>query len=398
MLTTLDPNDCVQHGQTIAGIFMPPKDPSGINAMLLVADLERGKREAKHADYRRIHRNIEVATEASSAATQRAVCRIKSNPSALVACDIECSDPQSLLCIGFAISPTEAYVFAGEAIPAALEIVADPSVRKIFQNGQFDAYFLKTRCGVEVASWTDDCMIAWHALWPEIAGKGKSKSKRTKKSLAFLASLYTESPEWWKDYETDEAGMYELNGRDCCITYEIMENLRQELEQQGVMAIYRHEMSMMPVLVAIQERGLAVDDAARQQAIDTLQARSASIEASIRAAAEPLLRERSAAITKPHLFFGKKRCSCCKGGKVKAAHCWSCAGLDMAPRKRDKVSLGPCVPCGGVGSFPTFDFNPASTQQQVELFYNVLGLPKRYNDGSISCDEKAFKSLLAEVA
>lgn len=369
-------------------------DPSGINGMLLVADLERAKHEARTNHLTRTRRVVSVVADVAGVGAAMAAIR----RAGVAACDIECSDPATLLCIGFAVSPAEAYVFVGGALPAALELVADDGVSKVFQNGQFDTYFMATRCGVKVAGWTDDCMIAWHALWPEIAGKGARGSKRTKKSLAFLASLYTESPEWWKDYETDEAGMYELNGRDCCITFEIMQALKREIEEQGVQAIYRHEMSMMPVLVAIQERGLAVDEDARQQAINVLTERAAAVESRIRELAEPLLRERSAAITKPHLMFGTRRCACCNGGKSKAKACWSCAGLAGPPGKKARLTLEPCKACGGAGRFDTFEFNPASTQQQVELFYNVLNLPKRYNDGSLSCDEKALKGILAEFA
>lgn len=373
---------------------MPPKDPSGINGMLLVADLERAKKEVRNAVLKRAERSVRIVADAAWA--ERAGEEVRLAP--LVACDIECSDSETLLCIGFATSPTQAYVFVGQALDAALQIVADPSVHKVFQNGQFDAYFMATRCGTRVAGWTDDCMIAWHALWPEIAGKGAKGSKRTRKSLAFLASLYTEAPEWWKQYDTDEAGMYRLNGVDCCVTLEIMQALKKEIVSEGVSAIYQHEMSMMPVLVAIQERGLLVDENARAAALGALETRSAAAIARIRELGEPLLRERQASITKPHLFFGTKRCACCNGGAKKAAACWSCAGLAGPARKRDKVTLGPCSACGGAGRFETFDFNPASTQQQVELFYSVLGLPQRFNDGSLTCDEKALKSLLAELA
>ena len=387
VLTTLDPEDCVLR-----------QDPSGINGMLLVADLERAKREAKFADYRRISRRVTVITETTRSAAQSAISCIKSAGTS--ACDIECSDASTLLCIGFATSATEAFVFVGEALVAALQIVADLSVSKVFQNGQFDAYFLKTRCGVEVANWTDDCMIAWHALWPEIAGKGAKGSKRTRKSLAFLASLYTESPEWWKEYDTDEAGMYQLNGLDCCITYEIMQNLKREIAEQDVAAIYAHEMSMMPVLVAIQERGLAVDEIGRQRAAQELGVRRTEALLRIRELAEPILRERRISIEKPHLFYGTARCSCCNGGAKKSAACWACAGFAKQPGKRQlgDIVLAPCAVCNGAGRFDTFDFNPASTAQQVELFYNVLNLPQRYNDGSLTCDEKALKGLLAEVA
>lgn len=385
VLSLMDPEDCVLR-----------KDPSGINGMLLAADLEKAKKEAACHELVRISRNITVVHEYAVGLQLR---KRLAGEMARVACDIECYDSERLQCIGFATSATEAYVFVGEALAAALEIVADPGVSKVFQNGAFDAYFLATRCHTCVANWQDDCMIAWHALWPEIAGKGKAGSKQTRKSLAFLASLYTESPEWWKEYGGDDASMYELNGRDCCITFEIMTALRQELLEQDVMDIYRHEMSMMPVLVAIQERGLNVNNGVRLANLEELERRNHSVQQGLLRLAEPLLHERRLVLTKPHLFFGTARCRCCGGGSKKAAACWSCAGFDKAPSKRQlgSAELGPCGVCNGVGKFETFEFNPASTQQQAELFYSVLKLPPRYNEGKLTVDEKALKNLLGSL-
>ena len=385
VLTTLWPEECLVNS-----------DPSGIKGMLLQADLERARKESISAILSRPSRTISVVS-GSTAEGQHMAESIRS--AGYAACDIECSDPQTLLCIGFAVSPTEAYVFVGEALAVALEIVADPSVRKIFQNGAFDAYFLKTRCGVTVAGYDDDCMIAWHALWPEIAGKSEKKSaKRTRKSLAFLISLYCASPEWHKDYDTDEAGMYQLCGIDVCTTYEIMEKQKLEVAEAGVEATYRHEMSMQPVLVAIQERGLLIHENLRLEAIAALRERSQAAEDRIRELAEPLLRERRSQLTKPHLFFSQKRCACCNGGKSKRMACWSCAGLDKAPGKAEvRARLQPCTACGGVGGAEEFTFNPGSKPQQVELFYNVLKLPERFNEGSLTVDEKALKSLMATL-
>jgi uncharacterized protein YunC (DUF1805 family) len=383
VLTLLDPEEA-----------LVSYDPSGISGMLLQADLERAKKESYELGLNRQHRTISIISSLDAVVEPR-----KRMGQGLVACDIECTDPNTLLCVGFAISSTEAYVFVGEALAAALEIVADPAVRKVFQNGAFDVYFLKTRCGVSTASYTDDCMIAWHALWPEIAGKSEKKSaKKTRKSLAFLISLYCDSPEWHKDYDTDEAGMYQLCGIDVCTTLEIIQKQLAEIEDVGVADIYRHEMSMQPVLVAIQERGLLVNEKLRLEALETLGARAAAAEAGIRSLAEPIIRERRTQLAKPHLFFGTKRCPCCNNGKSKRMACWSCAGLDSSPgNKAIKESLRPCTACGGVGGWEVFEYNPGSTQQQVELFYNCLKMPPKYNDGKPTVDEKALKNLLATV-
>ena len=48
-------------------------------------------------------------------------------------------------------------------------------------------------------------------------------SRRTQKSLRFLASLFTRE-RWWKDYDfANEHDKYHLNGLDCCVTFEVAE-------------------------------------------------------------------------------------------------------------------------------------------------------------------------------
>ena len=136
------------------------------------------------------------------------------------ACDIEIWDEQHLQCVGFAVSSEQAYVFTEQAFHPAFRLLRDPKLKLLFHNGQFDTYFLRTRNNVEVKGFVDDTIVRFHCCWPELAGKGEAKSKRTQKSLRFLASLYT-MDEYWKDYEVDEAGMYYLNGLDCMITYDL---------------------------------------------------------------------------------------------------------------------------------------------------------------------------------
>ncbi len=70
-----------------------------------------------------------------------------------------------------------------------------------------------------------------NSLQPELAGaeiklRSKKKgaySRRTQKSLRFLASIFTRE-RWWKSYDfKDEMEKYQLNGLDCCVTFEVAE-------------------------------------------------------------------------------------------------------------------------------------------------------------------------------
>ena len=89
----------------------------------------------------------------------------------------------------------------------------------------YDRYFLRRFCDIPVRTVAFDTMLAWHALQPELAGMredvGKKRSRKTRKGLEFLASIYTRDAHW-KSYDfASEDERYELCGKDCCITLEI---------------------------------------------------------------------------------------------------------------------------------------------------------------------------------
>lgn len=156
-----------------------------------------------------------------------------------VGADIENTQELELACMGFADSINHAYVIpAGEKWQRDLihTLCEDPVVRKVFQNGQYDRLFLSRQCGIETRGHVFDTQLAWHALNPELAGKKtevgykKAKSKRTAKSLRFLASIYCRSP-FWKLYDFEsEHERYVLCGRDCAYTLDIAEKQAKQLE------------------------------------------------------------------------------------------------------------------------------------------------------------------------
>jgi DNA polymerase I-like protein with 3'-5' exonuclease and polymerase domains len=270
-------------------------------------------------------------------------------------------------------------------------------------------HFLATREGIRVAAYTDDTLVAWHACYPELAGAsldiaGKKKGKRTHKSLAFFGSLFTLDA-WWKDYEfANEHEMYVLNGRDCCITLESMQKLEPLIEQLGVRAIYEHEMALVEPFVRAQARGLQVDEPLRLSRIEAIEARVEDCNRTLNELVLPLLQARAADIPEErrHLFFKSKQCKCCGGGKLARSACWRCAGFVKKPGKRALTESGemlaPCRACAGAGKTCWLKFNGGSVDQKRVLLYDLLKLPKRYNDGALSTDEEALKGLLAHVA
>jgi len=147
-----------------------------------------------------------------------------------LAVDIETTRDNEVACCGFAPTPEVAWVFPARYLDA-IKTVCESAVPKILQNGGFDRYVLAKAHGIHLRNHAFDVMLGWHVLMPELAGaaQGKKGSKRTEKSLRFLASIFTREP-YWKDYSfaTDE-DRYKLNGKDCCVTLEIADKLEELL-------------------------------------------------------------------------------------------------------------------------------------------------------------------------
>lgn len=159
-----------------------------------------------------------------------------------IALDIENTGDLDLACLGVAVNERLAWTIpAREAwqLTAIHEICASP-VAKILHNGQYDAYFLRylthgdaartAKYGIRIENFAFDTQLAWHCLQPELAGKALGAKRRyTRKSLAFLSSVYTRFP-FWKDYEfASEEERYTLCGRDVCATFAVKRKLAEEL-------------------------------------------------------------------------------------------------------------------------------------------------------------------------
>lgn len=119
----------------------------------------------------------------------------------------------------------------------AIRALCESPVPKVLQNGQYDRFFLKRFAGIALRNQAFDTQLAWHALNPELAGKKtdvghkKARSRRTAKSLRFLASIYLRVP-YWKDYDfTTPEDRYTLCGRDVCNTLDIA--LKQAVQLEG---------------------------------------------------------------------------------------------------------------------------------------------------------------------
>lgn len=133
---------------------------------------------------------------------------------------------------------------------------------------------------------------------------------------------------------------------------------------------YTFQRSLLPVVMSMTQRGLAVDDALRMERVEALGGEGERIREQVRPIVESV-RDR---LRETKLLWKTKTCGSCRNGK------------------RKRVS---CSSCSGAGKFTLFSFNLASGRQLADVLYNGLRLPRRSRDGHVTTDEEALKSLVS---
>lgn len=387
--------------------------------MLLSFDLQRAK-ELHTNGFVRPTRDVQIVSSDSDA--RRAVEHLRRFR--ILGTDIETRGGGTLACIGFAGESGEAYVFPAQYLDRASELLSDPKLRTVWANGIYDLFVLRHRRGVDVRTPLEDVQIAWHAAYPELAGQKEDpkKSRHTRKSLSFLASLSTWDP-WWKgDYETEEE-FFIYNGKDCCITLDVHEWVQGVVDEVGARSTYEHEMALVWPCVDMLERGLRVDDDLRQRRIKALEENISDVFARANEVVIPLVeRERERLSDVIHLFEETDpTCECCRHGEKKQMACWACAGFDRAPTKKMLVEkygkvltegknkaeceelLPICHVCEGAPRETRLVFNPNSNTQAQVILYDILRLPKRFKRNAkgksvLTTDEEALKSILGVIS
>jgi uracil-DNA glycosylase len=166
---------------------------------ITVVDFEKAKRESAFPEIRRPRCEILIAPTVEDI---RQFFATHCKPGAQVAVDIETSG-RAITCIGFAPTPTLALVIPftrsrgsgrnywknpeseREAWKLIAGVLAEPKIKKTFQNGMYDISFLWRAYGIKVMGATEDTMLLHHALQPE-----------SEKGLGFLGSVYTDHGPW----------------------------------------------------------------------------------------------------------------------------------------------------------------------------------------------------------
>lgn len=179
--------------------------------------------------------------------------------------------------VGVAKSTTEAIVIPtvpnywggqpklDEVLAILHRYLSDPSIDKIFQNGLFDCWWLSKHTTVRGYHW--DTMGMHHALDP-----------MESHSLDFMASIYCNHYEYWKDEAKNAAEimryldreglerLYQYNALDCVHTYELFEKFFDLLLEDNMMQFYlRHYADMHGPLMRLSQGGILVNKTKMQQ-------------------------------------------------------------------------------------------------------------------------------------
>lgn len=135
------------------------------------------------------------------------------------------------------------------------EILEDPGIRKIAQNGMFDFMFILRTMGIKVNNFWFDTMIAQHICWTDLP-----------KGLDFLTSVYTYNP-YYKD-EGKQSHLtaikdwplyWEYNCKDALYTHQITDGLIKELDKFNACKDFDYMMNLHAPLMEMEYTGILTD-------------------------------------------------------------------------------------------------------------------------------------------
>lgn len=166
------------------------------------------------------------------------------------------NDPHEGMCINFRDATGNRWSVEDELrIWLAIdELVNDPAVRLVMQNGMYDSSWMYYKDRVRVGRQWFDTMLAHHTLYPSMPH-----------NLGFLTVQYTTHPyykdegkEWREGGDIDNHWRY--NVKDVCIMLACQQAMEQELKQQGLWDFFiEHVMATQPHLIDMTVLGVKVD-------------------------------------------------------------------------------------------------------------------------------------------
>lgn len=341
--------------------------------------------------------------------------------SELVSYDIEITwGGEKFLCIALYTMEGEAYLAYDDALRAV-----EPWLRsdrpKLAHNSQFDRHFLWSKVGIHVGGRHEDTICGHWACYPEMAGKedtggvagtksGKG-NQMTRKGLNFLASFHLNYP-WWKTYTSSPELMGRLCVNDVVATMDAHVIINKDIDDFGVRWQYEQQLAKLPALIAVQKRGMLIDEEMRAGRVEALTTRQTTLYEAAASAGLAYLQAHEVTHDekgKELWWYHSGQCQCCNG----AAICKKCnrlkdlkkptlvlwgmrQGLTRDDLKAMKVAeikamLHGCETCDGTGKVDKWDFNPMSSTQLPALLDHI-GVPKSLKKDA---SEETIKKVLS---
>ena len=318
------------------------------------------------------------------------------------------------------VSEEEVHVFTfHDAYRPALErLMSSPWVLKVAHNMAHDWRQFHKVFGIPVSRPWFDTIAGAHILEPSGMDPGGDRLKgageqQVGKALSpHIATRYTPWPyhKWLVDLDN-----LHYCGIDAVVAYDAYwEEIEQLTNMPQGLDLVNHDHKLFEVTMAMQNRGLRVDEPARQKEMEVLEERVTTLGNTLEAMSEQCIREayNKGKLKKPHLFRETVRCKCCRGAKNKMQRCWSCSGFKKAPSKKDLLEylreprlgatkadlenelLGPCSACNTKGTWKEWlPIKFSSDDQMKDLFYRALGIPARKYKGKETINIHQLKPL-----
>jgi uracil-DNA glycosylase family 4 len=166
------------------------------------------------------------------------------------------NDPHEGMCINFRTATDNRWTVEQEVSlwQAIQQLVDDPNVRLVEQNGMYDSSWTYFIDRVKTRSVWFDTMLAHHTLYPTLPH-----------NLGFLTTQYTTHPHYkeegklWKETGNIDAE-WRYNIKDVCIMLKCQQQMLKELESQGLAEFFfNHVMPIQTELVDMTVHGVKID-------------------------------------------------------------------------------------------------------------------------------------------
>lgn len=272
--STVSPGKCIASYHPAACLRQYDWTPT------LTLDLARAARESHTPTINLPNRDLQTSLSyLATCSLLESILRDKPT----VAADIE-GGTKNVICISLATSPTHSFIVPfthhdgtsfwtvdeeAHLWELVARIMADPAIKKVWQNGLYDRFVLQWTHDMIVCN-SDDIMLMFWELYCEMENR-----------LSYQVSILTDEPFYKMDRKTtDEQTFYRYCCRDSAVTLEIYQKLTKLLDEKA-RSHYSFNNAVLNPLLYAELRGIRYNDKLAAE-------RFAEVESQIHVAQEKL--------------------------------------------------------------------------------------------------------------